>query len=149
MRHRRFSYVSPTIYIAFTFGCVGMILGAVFYFATRRTITFRVPTCSACDLGWARASRRPVIFFAGSLLTTLVASMVWKINVDRLWLPLVGIAATVLGTMAVHSSGRKHQLWATEIDEKGATLAGIHPAVVALLEASADRSTAGAPTTAE
>lgn len=137
-RRRRFSYVSPTLYVAFTFGCVGMILGAVLYIVTRRTMTFGIPTCSTCSQGWERASRWPVIYFVGSLLTTVVASFVWKVDLDRLWLPVVGVAATVFGTMAIHSIGRKHQLWATGIEEKYATLAGIHPAVVDVLQASAD-----------
>jgi hypothetical protein len=144
-RRRQFSYVSPTIYIAFTFGCIGMILGAAFYLATRRTMAFTVPTCSACGAAWARASRRSPIFFAAALVATVVASAAWKVDADRLWLPIVGLLATVLGTMAVHAKGRKHQLWAKSIDETTATLMGIHPAVVAALEASGDGSTAEVP----
>lgn len=149
-RRRTFSYVSPTIYIAFTFGCVGMVLGGFFYLVTRRTMEVTVPTCSTCEAAWDRASRRTIMFFAGSLVATLFGSvLVWKVDADLVWLPIFGLAANIVGSMALHTSGRKKKLWAKNIDETTATLVGIHPAVVALLAAGADSSIGEASTSGE
>ncbi|NUP09303.1 MAG: hypothetical protein HOW73_24895 [Polyangiaceae bacterium] len=134
-QRKTFSYVSPTVYVAFSFGCVGMVVGAFFYFLARKTMDLTIPTCSRCRQVWDRASRWPPMFFAGSLVATLVATIsAWKAATDRLWLPMcVGLAATLLGTFALHSRSRKSSLWAKSIDESAAVIVGIHPTVVAEL----------------
>jgi hypothetical protein len=109
-----------------------------------------VPTCSRCAAAWGRASRRPLIFFAGSFVATLGASgLAGKLDADRLWLAIVGLLVTIIGAMVVHSRGRKDILWAESMDETTAAVVGIHPAVVAALEASgAGGSPAGSPRSA-
>lgn len=135
-RKRTLSYVTPSLYVAFCFGCVGMVLGTVFYFVARKTVELTMPTCPSCAEAWSRASRRPFLFLAGSIVVTMIVSgLVWKLDADRVWMPLcAGLLAVTIGPIALHFRGRKDRVWATGIDDAAATLAGLHPDVVAALE---------------
>lgn len=140
-RRRTFAYVPFAIYVAFLFGCVGMVLGIVLCLAARKTMELTVPTCSRCAIAWDQAARRPIFFFAGSLVATLAGSgLVWSLDAGRLWLPLgAGVLLMSIGPIALHFSGRQNKLWANNIDETSATLMGLHPAVTAGLEARRSR----------
>jgi hypothetical protein len=136
-RQRTFAYIPHSIYVAFLFGCVGMVLGIVLCLAARETTQLTVPTCARCARAWDRAVRLPIFFLAGSLLTTFAASgLVWALDADRMWLALgVGGLITSVGPIALHFRGRKDRVWAKNIDETTATLMGLHPAVIAELSA--------------
>ena len=135
-RRRTFVYVPKAIYVAFLFGCVGMVLGLFLCVASHQRTDLTVSTCSKCTAAWSRATRLPIVFFAGSLVATLAASwLVWLSDADLIWLPLVvGLLVAGIGPIAVHVGGRKHRVWARTIDETSVTLVGVHPEVVAALE---------------
>jgi hypothetical protein len=133
-RRRTLTYVPSALYVAFCCGCVGMILGAVLYLLTRKTMDLTLPTCSSCEAAWERAARRPILFLVGSLLATVVASGLVSMGGYSLWLPLgVGVVATTVGPIALDAMGRKDRVWAKQMDETKVTLVGIHPAVTSEL----------------
>lgn len=139
-RRRTFAYIPPSIYVAFLFGCVGMVLGIVLCLAARKTTDLTVQTCPRCAAAWDRASRRPILFFAGSLVATLAFSgLVWILDQTQIWLPLVlGVVATGIGPIVLHFSGRKDRVWVTQLDETTVTLMGLHPTAIAELHGWGD-----------
>lgn len=136
-RRRTFAYIPYAIYVAFLFGCVGMVLGVFLCLVGRKTIVLAIPTCSRCAIAWDQAARRPIFFFVGSLVATLAgAGLVWNLDAGRLWLPLgAGVLLMSIGPIALHFRGRQNKLWVNSLDETSATLMGLHPAVIAELEA--------------
>lgn len=141
-RRRTFAYIPYAIYVAFLFGCVGMVLGAFLCFAARKTIVLTVPTCSRCAIAWDQAARRPILFFAGALVATLAGSgLVWNLDAAPVWLPLgAGGLIMSIGPIALAFRGRQNRVWVNNLDETSATLMGLHPAVIAELEARRARS---------
>lgn len=133
-RRRTLTYVPPSLYVAFLFGCGGMLLGAVLYLATRKTMELTMPTCSRCEAAWERASRRPVLCLVGVLLATVLLSGLLSAAGYSIWLPLgAGVVAASVGPIALNGMGRKDRVWAKQMDDTKATLVGIHPAVTAEL----------------
>ncbi len=128
-------YVPKSLYVAFLFGCVGMVLGLFLCVIARETTDLTVWTCPKCTAAWRRASRLPIIVLAGSFAAAAAASwIVWVLDADRVWLPVaVGLLALSIGPIATHVAGRKNRVWARDMDKTSVTLVGVHPQVVAEL----------------
>jgi hypothetical protein len=132
------------VYVGLSFGCVGMVVAAVFYFLARKSMVLTVSTCGPCERAWAHAERMPRLFFAGASVVTMVVTLIaWKLGVDRLVLLFcIGLGVIVLGTFALHAKGRAHRVWAKTMDTSSGILLGVHPNVVGLTQPPATSTSA-------
>lgn len=130
--HRRqdFKWSPPWAYAMI---CFGWLIGLIVVMVTRKTASFSVPICSACNQQWNKGRLFFGLSFLPGLALLLLSFVFAGIDEPDLFaitilLSLVGFLAAPIITVFAYS--RPRQLWVSRIDDLTAHVRGMHPQAV-------------------
>jgi hypothetical protein len=147
-RSETFAWSPPWIFVFFLFGAIGLVIGLIVYFATRKTATLALPICNQCNATWDRGRRNIMILAFGiPVLTVVLSIIVGAIDENLVALPIVlGLLSWLLAPLIYHlAAHRPRTVFSKRVDDTTVHLGGLHHEAAHAAIAASNPAAGGAP----